>query len=486
MYTQAIAYHAENSPQSIALTARNGQVSFGRFNAEINRVAVGLREILPANAVTIGVRRSLPYADWLLTLALARLDRTTVSIPGGGPFPSDGFNFVDAIISLDETFTAGGIPVLHLSAQRLQSMLNTGKFERVTGTSGPDDPARIAVSSGTTGTNKAVQLTHGQVISRLKGGIFGSAMRNDRSVYCDLPIGTFGGFGMPMRTWYLGGTVYLGTISLDDIRKGVVRTLTTTPGGLDAIVSKLPAEAKPIEGLCVVVGGGHVSPSLVSRTLARLTTDLVMSYGSTETTTVAVSRAASMLEKPGLTGIVLPWVDVEVVDEAGVPVPYGESGDVRIRSVDMVHQYLGDAAASAKAFRDGWFYPGDVGRLDANRALYIEGRRDFVLNLNGYKIAPESIEQALKDLPGIADVAVTQQRDLGEVVRAVALVVPTDQFDLDAVREALSLEMPHLKNVVFQLVDAVPRNEMRKVERHLLAPLVQLPISSPHPMGASR
>ena len=69
-----------------------------------------------------------------------------------------------------------------------------------------------------------------------------------------------------------------------------------------------------------------------------------------------------------------PGTTVQIVDGSGAVLSPGQEGIVRIKSDDAVDGYLGDAAETAQAFRDGWFYPGDTGTLDADEMLVVTGR----------------------------------------------------------------------------------------------------------------
>ena len=469
MYTQAIRYHAAASPDNIAIAIGGRRLTYRQFETHINCFSQALKPLVDGSQV-VGVRSTRPYLEWLLTLALSRLGKTSLSVPPQGLSKLSG-KIVDSVIICDDRPFAGDANEIRLSQDEVKAIFTSAPVAPPAIVAQADDPARIAVSSGTTGMPKAVQVSHGLVVSRMKSGIFGSAMRFDRQVYCQLPIGTFGGFGMPLRTWYLGGTVHLGQISLRDLHGGAVRTLVTTPGGLGQLARMLPVHARPIAGLTIIVGGAALPPNLAEQVRAHLCTDIILSYGSTETTTVAACSARSRMANPDLTGIVLPWVDLEVVDDQDRPVPTGSVGQVRIRSADMVHAYLNDTQATAAAFRDGWFYPGDLGRLGPNRELFITGRSDFLMNLNGYKLAPELVEQVICGCPGVIDAAVGSLRS-GDFVRAVGLVVHEPSFDLVSVREAIARSFPQIRNLILRSAPAIPRNEMGKVDRAGVAELI--------------
>ena len=111
----------------------------------------------------------------------------------------------------------------------------------------------------------------------------------------------------------------------------------------------------------------------------------------------------------------------EAVDEAGVPLAPGASGLLRFRRPGMANEYYRNPQATALAYRDGWFYPGDTGRIDADGVMYIEGRADERLNLDGRKVEPEPIEAVLQSHPAVAEAAVFTASPGGGGARTGAL-----------------------------------------------------------------
>src|SRR5260221_12969000 len=97
--------------------------------------------------------------------------------------------------------------------------------------------------------------------------------------------------------------------------------------------------------------------------------------------------------------------DAEAVEESGTRLPPGVTGALRFRRKGMALEYFRNAEAPARFFRDGWFYPGDPGRIDAEGRLFIEGRVDDKRNIDGKKGEPTPIEQALEDHPAVAEAA---------------------------------------------------------------------------------
>src|SRR5262249_7646467 len=120
--------------------------------------------------------------------------------------------------------------------------------------------------------------------------------------------------------------------------------------------------------------------------------------------------------------------EAEIVDAADRPLPRGKEGIVRVRTAQAADCYFGDPDTSARHFRNGWFYPGDVGYLRDDNLLVVGGRQEALLNVGGDKINPEIIEEVLASFPAIADCAVVNLADELGIERIHALIVPRAVF----------------------------------------------------------
>ncbi len=168
-------------------------------------------------------------------------------------------------------------------------------------------------------------------------------------------------------------------------------------------------DAPPPEGLrSVIVGGGPLAASLRTRAAAA-GWPIVESYGMTETAS----------------GVVIDGRPL-----AGVELRVAGDGEILVRAPMAFDGYLDDAGATAAAIdADGWLHTGDLGRLDDDGRLVVDGRRDGMIIRGGENVAPREVEAVLASHPGVAEVAVVGIPDaaLGQVVAAV--VVPTPGAD---------------------------------------------------------
>jgi acyl-coenzyme A synthetase/AMP-(fatty) acid ligase len=198
---------------------------------------------------------------------------------------------------------------------------------------------------------------------------------------------------------------------------------------------------------------------------------------------VSIAGPETLEQFPDSSGRVCPWARAEVVDDNDQILPPGSSGHLRLQVEGMVDGYYQAPAHSAKRFRNGWYYPGDRARIDAERLLFIEGREDDVINFNGIKANPGDIENVLRSHPAVEDAAAlvlvdASGRDLLAAAYIAATRVTTAEL-LAYARERLGPLSPR------QLVQvaAFPRNTNGKLLRDQLLAQVGLQLkaaSGPH------
>jgi acyl-CoA synthetase (AMP-forming)/AMP-acid ligase II len=146
---------------------------------------------------------------------------------------------------------------------------------------------------------------------------------------------------------------------------------------------------------------------------------------------------------------------------------------MRVRSPLLVSGYFGDPQTTARAFRDGWFYPGDAGVIDEAGYLTLSGRIDDLLNLGGNKVDPFTIEAVLDAQPGVQEsAAVAVQANNGTMV-LVAVVVASGPIDMDSLKQACARRL-RPSSVPARIVTAkrLMRNPGGKIMRKEMAALL--------------
>lgn len=336
-----------------------------------------------------------PYLHWLTLLALARL--SVASCPALPEMPA-------TVLLTDQPDRSGDVL---LSPDWTRTVLTAPRpvvpFHAV-------DPAslgRVMPSSSTTGTRKRIGNSWERIDSLAKNGLLLNANMVMRLMVLTGPDTTMG-LSNPLSAWYGGGTV-LGAPSLavlPEAMPGLAPTvLIMGTGQLAVLLGQSPAGFIAPPGLRVAVACSQVYPALAQRAKKALNCELNVYYDSIEASSIAVMPASVTASVPDAVGYVVPLKVVEVVDATGQPVAPGVEGEIRVRGNLVVTGYMDDQDATGRAFRDGWFYLGDIGRLEADRLLCVSGRIDDVMNVNGVKFLPAALKSPAYACPGVSEAA---------------------------------------------------------------------------------
>jgi acyl-CoA synthetase (AMP-forming)/AMP-acid ligase II len=162
---------------------------------------------------------------------------------------------------------------------------------------------------------------------------------------------------------------------------------------------------------------------------------------------------------------IIPSRKVEVVDEQGWALPAGQTGLLRVDAGSGIAGYLHDETATRRFFRDGFFYPGDLGVFRPDGRFALQGRVTEVINLLGNKLASRPIEEELERELGVSGICIfSAQNERAE--EEIRVAIETDR----AIEEArlaplLRRLLPGAPAFRVSFLTAFPRNHMGKVQR---------------------
>lgn len=224
------------------------------------------------------------------------------------------------------------------------------------------------------------------------------------------------------------------------------------------------------EGVKLRMGGSPV-PYDVRRMLQEwVTPQVYVRYGMTEAGSISMAGPGDHDEAETV-GQLLPGVELEIVDEGGNAVPAAVPGHIRLRSAGMATDYFDNPEQSKSRFRDGWFWPGDMGCLREDGTLVVHGRRDEMIILNGLNIFPGEIERVLERHSAVLTAAALPLSSPvhGQIPVAAVELKPghmtTAQELQSFARQHLALRAPRR----ILILDGLPRNSQHKVLKHLIA-----------------
>ncbi|WP_330254941.1 AMP-binding protein [Nocardia sp. NBC_00565] len=301
-----------------------------------------------------------------------------------------------------------------------------------------DAVAVIIYTSGTTSEPKAALLRHRHLMAYLLNTLEFAAAAETDAALVSVPPYHIAGLTNLLSNLYTGRrVVYLPAFDparwLETVRRERITHAMLVPTMLARIVSGVDGDNAETPTLSGLAYGGSRTPRPVLERALRVFPDtgFVNAYGLTETaSSVAVlgpedHRVAIASDDPlvrdrlGSVGRALPGIEIQIRGETGEPVAVGETGLVFVRGDQISGEYGGRSVLDA----EGWFPTRDLGRLDGDGYLFIEGRADDTIIRGGENIAPAEIEDVLLEYPGITEAAVIGVPDPEWGQRVVAVVV---------------------------------------------------------------
>jgi long-chain acyl-CoA synthetase len=347
-----------------------------------------------------------------------------------------------------------------------------------------DDTAVILYTSGTTGKPKGAQLTHGNLsvnadVSRL---LF--SLRPDDVVLGALPL--FHAFG---QTCALNAAVAAGASlaliprfdaghALEVIEQYGVTVFEGVPTMYAALLHHPERDRFDVSTLRVCVSGGAAIAVELLREFEREFGCVVLEgYGLSETSPVACFNHPDRERKPGSIGTPVEGVEMKLVDLHRRDAAPGEPGEIAIRGHNVMKGYWKRPDATALAIdEDGWFYSGDIARVDADGCYFIVDRKKDLIIRGGYNVYPREIEEVLYEHPAVREAAVIgiPHADLGEEVAAAVALRPGMHATEAEIRDFVKGNVAAYKyprRVWF--VDELPKGPTGKVlKREIRVPVV--------------
>ncbi|HEX9066902.1 MAG TPA: AMP-binding protein, partial [Streptosporangiaceae bacterium] len=300
------------------------------------------------------------------------------------------------------------------------------------------DVLALVHTSGTTGKAKAIPLRHGALLVSVAGFAIEIGDQVTGSAHLQiLPLFHLGGFGQCMQALLTAGTVYghsafQPAAVIDAIERDRIEFFTAGPSLIDMLVAEIGRRADPpdLSSLReIAYGTAPITPSSLSAAIEAFGCRFRQIYGNTESQSM-ISLLAPEDHQPGhprlgSAGRVSFGWEVKIADPSdasGAGLPAETAGEILIRGECLFSGYWRDPEATAAAFTsDGWYRTGDIGRLTADRYLYILDRAKDMVISGGENIYPAEVEAVLARHPAVGEVAVIGRPDpvWGEAVHAV-------------------------------------------------------------------
>ncbi len=379
---------------------------------------------------------------------------------------------------------AGDVDAVYVLGTAPPGMIAWGSLPHGPMPAGPgiDDVAVLQFTGGTTGQPKAAMLTHGNLTAAVSaydayGRVCGRAFAPTDRVMAVLPLfHIYALTAVLLRTLTAGACMLLRprfdpAVAMEDIEGGCTH-FYGVPTMWIAMVNYPGAAARDWSRLRIASSGGAALPAEIGQRLAAMT-GLILGggWGMTETSPAGTNLLPDCPAAPGLIGVPLPGVDVQVValdDPSHVLAP-GQVGELQIRGPNVMAGYWGRPEETRAAFHDGWFLTGDIGLMAPDGQFTLVDRKKEMLISGGFNVYPRVIEDAIHEHPDVHEAAVIGIADpyRGQAAKAFVSLRPgAAPLTLEALRTFLADRLGrHELPAALEVRDELPHTAVGKLAK---------------------
>ena len=345
------------------------------------------------------------------------------------------------------------------------------------------DVAFLPYSSGTTGFSKGVELTQGNLVASIRQLLFSRAsMFEERGrTYVFLPLYHIYGFNVVLNVILAaGGCIHLRRrFSMDDCldtleRQGITSLPLVPPVLLD-MLSRADLASRDMSALrWINIGAAPVPLPAVHRFVEITGVTVRQGYGMTETAGIATTNPERAdWDVAETAGLPVRGMDAAIFDlnKGQHQLATGQVGEVALRGPNVMLGYHNAPEENARALRNGWFYTGDVGKIDELGRVHLVDRKREMIKYKGFQVLPAELESVILELPQVCDVAVVGVRDThgAESPKAFVALHPGQSLEAIAIQRHVRSQVAGYKQVRdVEFVKRIPRSPAGKILRRLL------------------
>jgi len=477
----------KNKRNKIAILYRDQSITYDELYSLIIDIAGRLKSsgISPGKIIAVDCENSLNHL--LIILALAYLGAPSVSLSKSMSVTqrlslAQRLPFQKILIDYDCSYFIDQIELIRINNLNKSCVGKLPIFTPKT-----NDVWHYVVGSGSTGKYKVMPVTYYQQINRALLGRQWLPYESDDRLFSFVSMHFYFGKQRALEAFAKGATLYLDTLGKIDISaeidKGFITAVIGTVFHIETYFAKFAkSNDQAVFGKlnALVLGASYVRASLREKISNKLTDKLYVIYGTNETNTASVTQLGTAHSNELLVGKPLPGYSIDVVDEFDRPLPPNNKGLIRIKSPVAINGYLNDLGETERAFRGGYFYPGDVGFVDENGSLFFIGRQDDMLIVSGINLYPKQIEDAIRSYDSVLDVCVVAIKHDAMQDVPVAIVRLRDEQKKISDDELLLFVKDKLGNHALWkifIVDKIPRNEQGKLQKLEVINLINLKLN---------
>ncbi|MCF3945913.1 AMP-binding protein [Acidiphilium iwatense] len=351
-----------------------------------------------------------------------------------------------------------------------------------------DDLALLQYTGGTTGLPKGAMHTHATL--RASVAIYqafidgqGRFVPGERlRAICMLPLFHIYALVVLLLLQLSRGSELLLRLKFDpettlrDIEVNKASYFPGVPTMWIALANIADLDRRDLSSLKLVGSGGAPLPVEIGQRFERLTgMRLGGGWGMTETASAGTGNLLDGIFKLGSAGMPLPGIELDVVslDDPSRILPYGETGEIRIKAPNVFKGYWNNPEETARSFADGHFLTGDIGWIDDDGMVFLVDRKKDMILSGGFNVYPTVIESAIYEHPDVAEVIVVGIPDdyRGQSAKAfVSLKPDAPEFTFESLRDFLADKLgKHEMPAALEFRDALPKTSVGKFSRKELA-----------------
>jgi len=354
-----------------------------------------------------------------------------------------------------------------------------------------EDPLLMQYTGGTTGPSKGAVLTHNNVVRHMiQWGNFVEAVKGQERILCPFPLFHQAGLflGLFCLVYATPQVAIPNPRDYDFIIKCIKEykpsVLTAVPTIYLELMKKPEFRALDFSGIWGCIAGAAPFPVEYLKEFEDIVGKDKFSevYGMTETCPLIAANPRYGKRKFGSVGLPINDTEVKIVDPATKePVPIGEPGELAVRGPQVMKGYHNKPEETANAMKDGWFYTGDICRMDDEGYIYIVDRLKDMVIVSGYKVFTRELDDIIVEHPDVmlaASIGIPDPNRPGNEMVASAIVlkegVEKSEAEKEKIREFIrKREAPYKVPRVIVFYDSLPISAIGKILKRELREMLK-------------
>ena len=492
---QAFLDHVHMSPDKVALIFDNTHITYQQLNDRVTKLSNHLEkhEIISGSLVSVVLPNCIEYVVLLLVAAKSKL----VLVPFNHNLPLSGIldtckklniknhvvwhglfnefqNSIDAeccsfAISAgqnnwqDESYQ----PIGNEQIKQSGSFFDKEIYKNNT-------PYIVCMSSGSTGNPKPILLSQQTKLRRIAALEKIYRLSASDLTLASTPLYHSLAMRLVLQPLVMGGTsVLCKSFQVDQwleaIKKHNVSFTIAVSSQLRQVAKRLQSGKQISTNLrCLVSSSEQLPEEIKSILMDHLNCEFHECYGTSEVGIVTNIKFDNEI-KLKTVGKTISNVSLKILDDSMNELPVNQTGEIACKTDMAFTEYLDMSDETNQSMHNGYFLTGDLGYLDDQGYLYYKGRKKDLIICGGINIYPKDIEDVIRNIPGIKEVAVVPKLDpnLGEVVKAVIVTSNTDVQPLKSIKRFCAENLADFqfpREIVF--TESLPKNSLGKIQKH--------------------